>query len=438
MATLPETTLDYNRKIKLSNDGGDLSSDTGSFLFREFEEKIDFFSTLMKHLKINDTRKYYVYSNEQLLRQKLYQMIADYTADDAADQLTNDPVFKEIIGTDALASQPSLSRFFNRFDETSVEQLYQANQELLDKVHAHRGAESLILDLDSTHADTYGDQEETAFNAHYGTVGFHPIVAFDGMTGDFLKAKLRAGNAYTSNGVVPFVQPVIEHYNDMFPETTPFLRGDSGFAVPALYELCEEESVSYVIRLKANANLKKLADELHPTVPSADTTQTESYVEETIYQAGSWAKPRKIIIQSVRPAGELFFTHAFFVTNLGQAFSPQAIVQSYQKRGTMENYIKEAKNGFSFDAMCSHDFLTNEIRMMFSLLAYNLTNWLRTLCFPHGHQKMQIQTIRTRMVKVASKLVKSGRSLHFKLASSFVYGSFFWQVLGRIQNLQLE
>src|SRR5699024_5415395 len=166
MATLPETTLDYNRKIKLSNDGGDLSSDTGSFLFREFEEKIDFFSTLLKLLKINDTRKYYDYSNVQLLLQKLYLMIAGYTADGAPDQVTNVPVFKEIIGTDALASQPSLSRFFNRFDETSVEQLYQANQELLDKVHAHRGAESLILDLDSTHADTYGDQEETAFNAH--------------------------------------------------------------------------------------------------------------------------------------------------------------------------------------------------------------------------------------------------------------------------------
>src|SRR5699024_10618248 len=190
MATLPETALDYNRKIKLSNDGGDLSSDTGSFLFREFEEKTGFFSTLMKHLKINDTRKYYVHSNEQLLRQKLYQMIADDTADDAADQLTNDSVFKEIIGTDALASQPSLSRFLNRFDEASVEQLYQDNQELLDKVHAHRGAESLILDLDSTHADTYGDQEETAFNAHYETVDFHPLVAFVGVTGDFVKTSL--------------------------------------------------------------------------------------------------------------------------------------------------------------------------------------------------------------------------------------------------------
>ncbi|HLR69588.1 MAG TPA: transposase [Virgibacillus sp.] len=84
MATLPETTLDYNRKIKLTNDGGDLSSDTGSFLFREFEEKIGFFATLMKHLNINHTRQYYVHSNEQLLRQKFFQMIAPYAAGAAA------------------------------------------------------------------------------------------------------------------------------------------------------------------------------------------------------------------------------------------------------------------------------------------------------------------------------------------------------------------
>ena len=170
------------------------------------------------------------------------------------------------------------NKLFLHLDETSVEQLYQANQELLDKVHAYRNIESFILDLDSTRADTYGDQKETAFNAHYGTVGFHPIIAFDGMTSDFLKAKLRPGNAYISNDVLLFVRPVIEQYNNMFPETTPFLHDDSGFTMPTLYELCGEESVSYVIRLKANANLKKLADELHSTVPSVDTTQTEAFV----------------------------------------------------------------------------------------------------------------------------------------------------------------
>jgi len=438
MATLPQLTLDFNRQIKLSNDGGSLSSDTGEFIFREFDEKIGFSKTLARHLHLKDDRKYHVHSNENLLRQKIYQIIAGYAEDDSADQLTNDPVFTQIIGTDALASQPSLSRFYTRFDNESMEQLNQANQELLDKVHTFRGSKAIIFDLDSTHADTYGEQESASYNTHYGTVGFHPLVAFDGITGDFLKAKLRPGNVYTSNGVVDFVKPLIEHYNEKFPETTPFLRGDSGFAVPALYDLCEDESVYYVIRLKSNAILQRMADELHPATEISDVSMSECYYEEIEYQAKSWSKSRKVILQSVRPAGELFFTHSFFVTNLVDAFSPKDIVRAYQKRGTMENYIKEAKNGFYLDKMNSHSFQVNEVKMMLSLLAYNLTNWLRTLCFPKGRKSMQIETIRTRIIKVASKLVKSGRSIYFKLSSSFVYQKFFWEVLQRIQRLKLE
>ncbi|WP_462420189.1 IS1380 family transposase [Salinicoccus sp. Marseille-QA3877] len=437
MATLPQISLDFNRKIKLSNDGGALSSDTGSFLFREFDETIGFSKTINQHLHLKDDRLYHIHSNANLLRQKLYQIIAGYAEDDSADHLTTDPVFTQILGSDALASQPSLSRFWSRFDDTSIEQLDRANQTLLDKVHAHRQSEALIIDLDSTHADTYGAQEDAAYNTHYNTVGFHPIIAFDGMTGDFLKVKLRSGNVYTSNGVVDFVQPLIAHYNEKFPATTPFLRGDSGFAVPALYELCETESVAYIIRLKSNAILQRIADEMSPATAS-DITETEYHFEATEYQAKSWSKPRTVIVQSVRPANELFFTHSFFITNLGDAFSPENIVKVYNKRGTMENYIKEAKNGFRMDKMDSHTFRINAAKMMLSLLAYNLTNWLRTLCFPDGQQTMQIETIRIRIIKVASKLVKSARSLQFKLSSSFVYKDFFDQVLRRIQRLKLE
>jgi len=202
--------------------------------------------------------------------------------------------------------------------------------------------------------------------------------------------------------------------------------------------LCEKESVYFVIRLKSNVNLQRIAKELHPSSPPSDVSKTECYFEETIYQAESWSKPRKVIVKSVRPSGELFFIHSFFVTNLVEAFSPKDIVLAYQKRGTMENYIKEAKNGFNLDKMNSHAFLVNEVKMMLSLLAYNLTNWLRSLSFPKEQKNMQIETIRTRIIKVASKLVRSGRSLFFKLSSSFVYQDFFWKVLSRIQNLQIE
>ncbi|WP_267907815.1 hypothetical protein [Viridibacillus soli] len=40
MSRLPQTTLHFNRQLKLSNDGGELSSDTGHFLFRELLQQL--------------------------------------------------------------------------------------------------------------------------------------------------------------------------------------------------------------------------------------------------------------------------------------------------------------------------------------------------------------------------------------------------------------
>src|SRR5690625_4962209 len=213
MTALTQNTLNYNKQIKLSDDGGSLSSDSGQFISREFDEKLGFSKTIDKYLTLNDDRLYYKHSNINILRQKVYQMIAGYNTDSAAQSLVDDPVFTHVIGTEMLASQSSLSRFFNRFDEHANASLQAANEALLDKVHRLRKTEAVIFDLDSTHAIAYGNQESIAYNAHYGNIGFHPLVAFDGMTGDFLKAKLRPGNVYTSNGVVEFIKPLIERYN---------------------------------------------------------------------------------------------------------------------------------------------------------------------------------------------------------------------------------
>ena len=50
----------------------------------------------------------------------IYMIIGDYFEDDASDELTNDPVFKSVLEKDALASRPTVSRFFNRMDEDTL------------------------------------------------------------------------------------------------------------------------------------------------------------------------------------------------------------------------------------------------------------------------------------------------------------------------------
>lgn len=76
----------------------------------------------------------------------------------------------------------------------------------------------------------------------------------------------------------------------------------------------------------------------------------------TTYQAQSWSQSRRVCIRSTREAGELLFRHEFIVTNLSENVSPDTIFSIYAKRGTMENFIKEAKAGFYFDKTDSPRF----------------------------------------------------------------------------------
>src|SRR5690625_4956315 len=119
MTTLIQNTLNYNKQIILPDDGDSLSSDLGQFIVREFDEKLGFSKTIDKYLTLKDDRLYYMHSNINILRQKIYQMIAGYDTDSAAESLVDDPVFTHVIGTESLASQSSFSRFFNRFDARS-------------------------------------------------------------------------------------------------------------------------------------------------------------------------------------------------------------------------------------------------------------------------------------------------------------------------------
>ena len=81
---------------------------------------------------------------------------------------------------------------------------------------------------------------------------------FDG--GDLLKIKLRNGSVYISSGVVDFLKPLLDEYEESYPDVKLFLRADGGFAKPELSSQVEINGASYVIRLKPNENLYKLAE----------------------------------------------------------------------------------------------------------------------------------------------------------------------------------
>lgn len=252
--TLP---LESNRQIKINFDGGDLSSDAGLFLIKEFVSKLGIDKLLGKAFKTNDSALFRYHTDRgKPAPDDIYDR-AGYFEDDDSDELTNDPVFKSILEKDALASQPTVSRFFNRMDEDTLNQFLAIGRILRNKIYSIQMPQAVILDLDSTLLDAYGKQEGGAFNFHYQSNGYHPLVCYDGMTGDLIKIQLRDGTQYSCTGVVDFLRPILDEYLNDYPEIRILLRGDSGFATHGLYNQCEENGTSYVIRLKENGILRK-------------------------------------------------------------------------------------------------------------------------------------------------------------------------------------
>jgi len=417
----------------------DLSSDGGLILLKEFFHKIGLEKLLKEHFKTNDSAVIRKHRDDKNLLQAIFQIISGNFEDDRADNLRTDPVFKVVLDKETLASQPTMSRFYNRMDNSTAEQLNELMQLLRKAIYTYQRPENVLLDLDSTLLETYGKQEGKAFNYHYQANGYHPLVCYDGLTGDLLKISLRDGAAYSSTGVTKFLEPLIDEFENNYSTVPLFLRGDSGFATPKLYEQCEKHDIRYVIRLKENNVLINKAQFLENTLREITNQNSLDYAVvygEFDYQAGSWSKPRRVVCKIEKPKDQILFMYTFIVTNTELPIKD--VIKLYCNRGKMENFIKECKNGFDFSAVSSSSKTVNENRLQIHALAYNLFNWFRRLVLPKTFRKQTIETLRTNLLKIAVRAVCSARYIQLKFCSYFSYQNEFYQILLNIDNLNFQ
>lgn len=159
MISLYKNQVKFNANITVSHTGGRLSSDSGLVLVKEVMDTFQFSDLAKSLLDIKDNRAYFTHDNLAILEQLIMQLIAGYSADSSANLLRQDPVFQAVLGKKELASQSSISRFLDRFTEKNVGQLQALNQSLIDKARLIRNDTEIIIDVDSTHSDTFGHQQ---------------------------------------------------------------------------------------------------------------------------------------------------------------------------------------------------------------------------------------------------------------------------------------
>ena len=422
--------LDFQGSAHLIGVGG---------LSKEFVSKLGIDKIISRSFKTYDSALFRYHTDKENLLQMIYMIIAGYFEDDASDELTNDPVFKAVLDKDALASQPTVSRFFNRMDEDTLNQFLSIGKILRKEVYSIQMPEAVILDLDSTLLEAFGKQEGRAFNFHYQNNGYHPLLCYDGITGDLIKIQLREGTKYSCTGVVDFLQPILDEYLNEYQGIRLLLRGDSGFATPDLYRQCEENGTSYVIRLKENGNLRSKAEYLVDKLDEITKINKTDYAVvygEFMYQAGSWPYERRVVCKVEKPENQMIYMYTFIVTNMDS--SPEYLIKFYCKRGLMENFIKESKSGFDFASVSSHTRIVNANRLQVHALAYNIFNWLRRLALSAQMRKQRIDTVRLKLLKIAAKAVHSARYITFKLCSSCPYKNEFYETLSNIEKLKIQ
>lgn len=437
MTSLQVNSLNFNNKISINFNGGNLSSDSGLLAYRCFDEKIGFSDLIKEYFDIfEESKSHFTYNNSNVILQNIYKFIAGYHTDDASDELSIDPVFKEILDVTKLASQPTVSRRCNELNKDSFKIMNSINFELLNRAYEIKRPEHIVFDIDSTEIQTYGKQHGYSYNYHYSSTGFHPLLLFDGITGDLIKAELRSGNVYTSRNVVSFMGPVIKHYKKHYKDVYCIIRADSGFAKPEFYKLAEEHDVPYAIRLKSNAKLSLIIKEyLYDFYDEfgSDYSKSHTTYGEFMYCANSWDMERRVCFKIQRKAGELLPNCAFVVTSMDA--DPKDVMKFYSKRGSMENFIKEAKLDFGMDTLSHSSYMTNANRMMQIVLAYNLNNLMRRLCFSQEKISKRMHTLRIILIKIAGRFITSGRYFEFKLCSSYPYKKFFAKLFQRIDLL---
>lgn len=430
--------LSFSSSLKVDFQGSRVTSDAGLLLIRELDERLGLGQLISDHLTEARRGKNTQLPLPDLLRQSIYSRLAGYEDLNDAERLSQDPTFR-LIGSEKIrdrgAALPSRLHWFETKVLAQTENLRglaAVNRELIAKVERQERSWRTVLDMDSTEIPVYGEQEQSAYNKHYASTCYHPLLLFNS-EGDCVAAQLRAGNVHSADGWKQLLLPEIERQNKLGKEV--WFRADAAFAKPEIYEALEERGVKYAIRIPANDCLLRDIAELLIRPVGRPAYKPVVWYKSFLYRAGSWKTARRVVAKVEFHAGELFPRLGFIVTNT--QLRNRKLVHFYNQRGKAEQWIKEGKQAVKMTRLSCHRFRSNEVRLWLSILAYNLGNLWRRLALPKEIESWSLTSLQQRLVKTGGRLVKHARYYWLMLAEGHLTRGRFAAMLRRIAMLPL-
>jgi Transposase DDE domain group 1 len=443
-----------------------LSSDAGLLPLRQLDERLGFTRQLADALDDPRDQRLVAHTSLEMLRARLYGILAGYEDQNDHDALRTDAVFKLVAGrlpTDAdLASQPTLSRWENAVTIAALKRLRDV---LIDQFIAAFAAppRHLLFDLDAVDDPAHGQQQLVLFHGYYEQYQYFPLVLTCADNDLVVLVSLRPGAVHAALGADDDLEYLVRRLRAAWPGVRVAVRGDAGFGVPWMYDVCERLGLTYTFGLAGNAVLQRCSDALLAEAATryAQARQPQRLFDQFLYQAGSWPHPRQVVVKA--EANAQGTNRRFVVTNRpGAALYPGAAYDEYVLRGESENRNKELKDGLAADRLSDHRFCANYFRLYLHSAALNLLVRLRqAVAVPppvlpeaapaaspaarrrhHNARRRrdplgegQPATWRLLLIKVAAEVVVSCRRVAVRLSRSWPYQEYYGQVCQAVQGV---
>lgn len=438
----------FGKRLTVKFDQRDGSSDGGAILLAAADRRVGLSERLAACIADRRQPGKIEHTLHELLSQRLYAIACGYADCNDAARLSSDPVHRllsrgEASGQAMLASQPTLSRFENAVDRSSLYRMGRALAECVIERHRKRLGRGKVkhvrIELDPTDDPTHGSQQLTFFNGHYDSWCYLPMagfLTFNREPDQYLFCYvLRAGNAPAKQGAQGILERIIEQVRAHCPKARIEVRLDGGFAGPELLNFLDGSNVDYLIGLAQNKVLQRRARPLMGRARrlSRQRTETARVFGETRYAAGSWKEhQRRVLIKAevVRTEGKPPKDNARFVVTNMKHSARHLYKRVYCARGDIENRIKELHHGLEIDRTSCTDFLANQLRGLITAAAYVLMQEIRLAAKGTSCERAQVSTLRDRLIKLGAWIETSVRRILVHLPTSAAHRC-EWQRIAR-------
>src|SRR5436305_1445629 len=158
----------------------------------------------------------------------------------------------------------------------------------LDQIAVRFGEQRLVIDIDSFVGEVHGYQKQGASYGYTKQLGYHPLVATRGGTGEVIHIRNRKGKANTQRGNPRFVDELLARVRRAGASGTILIRADSGFENHKLFKTLDARGVEFSIGIKQRKPIRALIEEIdesawvalsdYPSGGEAQTAETSSVI----------------------------------------------------------------------------------------------------------------------------------------------------------------